>query len=225
MSTRIITISNIKGGVSKTSTGLFLATALAVNDGKKVLYLDCDSQASAVEYRQFEKSRIYPDTPEPYRVRRTDPADIFDVIQDNWNNYEIIFIDMPRLTRREDDQKVAMMITLCDSVLIPVKSGELDNMSTEHFVKLVQTIAEKKESKGKPFTFAAFASMTGQRPTEDAAAREFMEGLGVPVLTEEMRNVREFTSPYTYESLLDIGKAERERFKPFYDNVKKFFNL
>lgn len=225
MSTRIITVSNIKGGVSKTSAGLFLAAALSINDKRKVLYLDCDSQASAYEYRQFEKQHIYPDTPEPYRIRRTDPADIFDVIQDNWDNYDIIFIDMPRLTRKEDDQKVAMMITLCDSVLIPVKSGELDNMSTDHFVKLVRTIAEKKASKNKAFQFAAFASMTGQRPTEDAAAKEFVNGLDIPLLQQEMRNVKEFTRSYTYESLLNIGKSERERFKPFYDEVKQFFDL
>ena len=51
MSAKVVSIANLKGGVSKTSTGIFLATALAQNEGKKVLYLDCDSQESARDIR------------------------------------------------------------------------------------------------------------------------------------------------------------------------------
>lgn len=67
MSARIISVVNIKGGVSKTSTGIFLATALAQNKGKKVLYLDCDSQGSASQYRQWEKQSMDIDTYEEDR--------------------------------------------------------------------------------------------------------------------------------------------------------------
>ena len=103
MSARIISVANRKGGVSKTSTGLFLATALAINENKKVLYLDTDSQASAYEYRQFEKGMDdYKNTPEPYRILKKDPAYLLEELQDYSDQYDIIFIDIPRFTQGKD---------------------------------------------------------------------------------------------------------------------------
>lgn len=223
MSARIISVANIKGGVSKTSTGVFLATALAKNKGYKVLYLDCDSQASASHYREIEKGDS--DIPEPYRIRKTDPMFIFEVVNDARETHDVIFIDLPRLTRAEDDRTIGMILALCDSVLIPVTSGELDNMSTAKFVDIVKRIdAEKKQNKHS-YQYAGFASMTGRMPTEDKASREFMETLEIPIFKHGLPHLKRFAQLQTFNSLLDIGKAERERFEPFYNEVLQFFNL
>jgi len=221
---RIISIANIKGGVGKTSTSIFLATAFA-HKGYKVLYLDCDSQASAYTYRNYEKSMdLYKDIEEPYRVRKTDPSFIFEVIEDNRATYDIIFIDLPRLTREEDDTKIAMILALCDSVLIPCTSGELDNMSTLEFVKILKRIEERKMAKNRPFQIGAFQNMTGRVPTEDIATKEFMEHLGVHIFKNQIKNLKRFSAPYTYDSLL-ATKATRELFEPFYLEFVKFFKL
>ncbi len=226
MSARIISVANRKGGVSKTTTGLFLATSLALNKGKKVIYLDCDSQASAYEYRQFEKNmELYQSTPPPYRILKKDPAFLFDEIQDYEKEYDMIFIDIPRFTLGKDDKMIISILAMCDSVLIPIKSGELDNLSTLGFVRMIEAIREHKQEKGRPYQYAGFLSMTGKRPTDDKDARSFVKDLGIPLLKHELRDVRELSNPYTYESLLNKGKAEKERFEAFFNEFIQFFNF
>jgi len=226
MSARIISVANRKGGVSKTSTGLFLATALAKSKGRKVLYLDTDSQASAYEYRQFEKKMDeYKDTAEPYKIFKKDPAYLLEEVQEYSSQYDTIFIDIPRFTHGKDDKMMIAILAMCDSILIPIKSGELDNLSTLGFIKMIKEIASFKEAKGKPYQYAGFLSMTGRRPTDDADAREFVKGLDIPLIESELKDVRELSTPYTFESLLNMNKAERERFEPFFNEVVQFFNL
>ena len=45
---KIISICNSKGGVGKSVVTLMVATALAEQKEKKVLIIDCDSQASVL---------------------------------------------------------------------------------------------------------------------------------------------------------------------------------
>ncbi len=218
----IISVANRKGGVGKTTVGLFLATALA-HDGKKVIYLDCDSQASAYQYRKFEKDNIYgAEEKEPYKIRFVNPIYLFDELDQARNEYDFIFIDIPRLTHGEGDDKIASVLAMCDTVLIPIKSGELDNLSTIGFLNMIKDIEKYKQEKGYPYRYVAFLSMAGKRPSEDADAKAFMEDLKIPTFQSQLKDVRELAKPYTYESLLKKSKAERERFEPFY---KEFLNL
>ena len=60
-----IAISNYKGGVGKTTTAVNLATLFAKN-GKRVLLIDLDPQASATDYFGLYGEASPPDST-PYR--------------------------------------------------------------------------------------------------------------------------------------------------------------
>jgi len=47
--TKILSICNSKGGVGKSVVTMMMATALAEQKNKKVLVIDCDSQATVYE--------------------------------------------------------------------------------------------------------------------------------------------------------------------------------
>ena len=54
---RIISIVNMKGGVGKSTTAVYLGIGLA-KQGKKVLLLDCDSQGSLTASLGFRKPSL-----------------------------------------------------------------------------------------------------------------------------------------------------------------------
>ena len=220
---RIISVANRKGGVGKTTVGLFLATALA-HDGKKVIYLDCDSQASAYQYRKFEKDNVYGEEEKvPYKIRFVNPIYLFDELDQAREEFDFIFIDIPRLTHGEGDDKIASVLAMCDTVLIPIKSGELDNLSTIGFLTMIKEIEAYKKEKKYPYQYAAFLSMSGKRPSDDIDAKAFMKDLKIPTFKSQLKDVRELSKPYTYESLLNKTKAERTRFEPFYHEFLELF--
>lgn len=221
---KIFSVASTKGGVSKTSTGIFLASALAINKRKKILYCDTDSQTSAYEYRQWERD-MYADVKEPYRIDKITPQNLLKEIDQYARLYDIIFIDIPRFTKGRDDKTMIALLAACDGILIPIKSGELDMMSTKDFIEIIRKIEQYRIDKGKGYHYAAFLTMTGRRPTNDSYAREFVQDMGVPVLKNELKDVREFDTPYTYESLLNKSKRHKERFAPFFKEVTAFFHF
>lgn len=220
---RVISVAHRKGGIGKTSVTLHLATALAVKKKQRVLVFDTDSQHSAREYRQHEQAHVYEGEAPPYPIEAVQPKYLYDDIRHNFDKFDVIFIDVPRLTESAGDSQLTTALNFCDSVLIPIVAGELEALSTSKFVKLIEGIAENKRSKGLDFAYFGFLNKRNQR-RENAEAVEFMESLNVPMFKNSLADVKALSRPYTYETVLDGAEGKR-RFEPFFKEFVKKFEL
>ena len=223
MNAKIISVAHRKGGMGKTSITLHLATALATKANKKVIVLDTDSQQSAFKYREFEQNKIYTEQEPPYVIERVQPKFLYDELRHLRDKYDVIFIDVPRLTEGSEDSQLSSAITYCDYVLIPIVAGDLEGLSTTEFVKLVQGIAAYKKEKGFPFVYYGFLNKRTQR-SENQAAVSFMNELKVPMFDTALADVKALSKPYTFESVLD-SKEGTTRFEPFFNEFLKKFKL
>lgn len=217
--TRIISVAHRKGGVGKTTVSILLATALATEGKKKVLYLDCDNQRSAVDYHAAE-ARNYGEEEPPYTIEYLAPRYLYDHLRLYAPNYDIVFVDMPRMTDDTQDSATVQLLTICDSLLLPIVAGQFDALSTNDFLKVVQEIAEYKNEKNIPFTYYGFLNRRNQRKDNERAV-QFMQGIGLPMFKESLGDLKIFTTPSTYESMLSSAEGKK-RFEAFY---KEFLNL
>ncbi|MEO1262057.1 MAG: ParA family protein [Bacteroidota bacterium] len=223
MSAKIVSVAHRKGGIGKTCITLHLATALASRKKLKVIVLDTDSQQSAFKYREFEKQSVYDGTDPPYPVERVQPKYLFDEIRHLRDKYDVIFIDVPRLTEGSEDSQLSTAITYCDYVLIPIVAGDLEGLSTIEFIKLIQGIDDYKSKKDFSFTYWGFLNKRNQRSENDEAV-EFMKQLGVPMFDNSLSDVKALSKPFTYESVLDSAEGKR-RFEPFFKEFLKKFKF
>ena len=131
---QIIAVCNQKGGCGKTTIAVNLAQAFA-NLGQRVLVVDMDPQASALDWAWN--------------------ADAFDVVdgqgikaKDRSALYDLTIIDCPPQYARPS----AEAIRIADLVLVPVQPSQLDVWATAAVVDLIK--ARQQVGKGKPL--AAF---------------------------------------------------------------------
>ncbi len=219
----IISIANMKGGVGKTTISLFLASALAIEKGYKVLYLDCDFQRSAFDYREHEKNNVYEEgEKEPYPIERVSPKYIYDEVKHNEDKYDIIFIDIPRITDASDGE-VVTVLTFCHYVILPIVAGELEALSIKRFIEMVKGIDEYKKSKNHQFAYFSFLNKRNRRK-ENIDAINYMKSLNVPVFDNSLSDVKALAKPYTYESILATAEGRR-RFEPFFNEFIKSLKL
>jgi len=218
--TRVISVANMKGGVGKTTIGLHLANCLALDKGLKVIYLDCDNQESASDYRIFEQSAF--DTPPPYPIEKVVPKYIAQEVKFHAREYEVIFIDIPRITNDQDNQ-IGTMLAVCDSILIPFKAGDLEGLSMKRFSTIIRDLATYKESKGFDFAYYGFHNLKRNK-LEDKSAKKFMKNHKIPVFDTVLPDVVGISRISTYESILKT-KEGRSRFEPFFNEFITKFNI
>jgi chromosome partitioning protein len=223
MSAKIISVAHRKGGMGKTSITLHLASALCLKKNLKVIVLDTDSQQSAFKYREFEQTKLYTGEEPPYAIERVQPKYLFDELRHLRDKYDVIFIDVPRLTEGSEDSQLSTALTYCDYVLIPIVAGDLEGLSTTEFIKLVQGIADYKKQKGFPFAYFGFLNKKTQR-SENQSVVSFMKELKVPMFDSTLSDVKVLSKPYTYETVLNT-KEGTTRFEPFFNEFLKKFKL
>lgn len=174
-----ITVGNLKGGVGKTTTAVYLATALAA-DSARVLIVDADPQSqSAYDWAQLAISRGY-DLPWTVYPWATD--DLATRVRGILDQYDHVLIDTggetPRLFR------AACMVT--DDLLIPVAPNEIEMRR----LPASFAAAAEVDAMGHPVYPRILLTRVDNRTGDGPAARAFLAAQSppLPVLGAHVRD-------------------------------------
>ena len=113
----IITAINVKGGVGKTTTTMFLATVFA-HRGKTVTVTDLDRQGSALEWSERAEDG---GDPLPFEVELSIPKRV-DRQAALVGDDEFMFIDVPP----GDENAIEAAIAVSDLIILPTRSAAAD---------------------------------------------------------------------------------------------------
>lgn len=222
MATRVLSVANSKGGVGKSTVTILLASALAKQLQKKVLILDTDSQASVWNWLESEK-RIFETTP-LVKVEKIMPAHVRMFLDKFGEDYDIVFIDVPRMTHGLNESATLQMLYYCDSVLIPVVGARMDVASTAEFYNLVEDAKIEKEKMDFSYTVYGFLNRESNRKDHQEAKTMLTSHLTMEMLDTSLRDLKLFTTPSLFESILD-SKEGRTRFESFFKEVVQKLKL
>jgi len=220
---RIISVANAKGGVGKSVVTIMLATALAKEKNKKILILDCDSQGSITDMFETEKLLIGEGREPLVEVEEITPRKVNTFLRRFGGDYDYIFIDIPRMTDKKKDNSTVMLLYNCDSILVPIIGSEVDVLSSFDFLSVLEEASNDKQDMDETLRYFGFINRRNQRKS-NAEAEDSMKKEGMKMFTNSLSDLKIFTSPSFYSSILDNKEGER-RFKPFYDEFKKKFKL
>jgi len=221
---KILSVANSKGGVGKSTTTIILASAIAKHKKKKVLIIDTDSQESVINWLVVEK-QDYDEEDQPLvTVVRESPNHVRLFLDKYGEDYDLIFIDIPRMTNSMNESANVQLLYLCDSILIPVLGSRLDVLSTQKFYSIIKDAAAKRKELGFPFKAYAFLNRENNLKDNIEAKNLMEEVIKIPMLNSTLRDLKIFKTPSLYESILDTAEGRR-RFEPFYKEVIKKFKI
>jgi chromosome partitioning protein len=216
---RIICIANQKGGIGKTSCTLWLAGALSVDYNQKVLVIDADAQQTINDLRTMEREQgteVF-----PFEVISTSPESIEAVIEEHFDSYDLIFLDMPRMTG--NDEMIVDVLAVCDSMLVPFVASTADTMSTGVFMNIVESLGEIRKEENLPFYSFGFLNKSSRRKENDFIP-EYAKDLGITIFDTPIKDKKVFQQISTNKSILD-SKDGKTDFKPFVEEFIKKFEL
>lgn len=218
---RIVSIANAKGGVGKSIITIHVAMALATQKKKKVLILDCDSQGSISELYEFEK--LAHDTEPLIEVEEITPRKVQSFIKRFGEDYDVIFIDVPRMTDARKDSATIMLLYNCEGILIPIIGSEVDVLSSMDFVSILEEASNEKQDMGEDLKYWGFINRRNQRKSNETA-EDNMKERGLKMFKNSLADIRIFTEPSFFKSIMDTAEGER-RFGPFFKEYCRKFKF
>lgn len=218
--TRIISIANSKGGVGKSTVTMFLAVALAMDKKKRVLILDTDSQRTIGDYYEGE---VEEGTEAAVVVEDVTPQRIPNFIQKWGGDYDVVFIDIPRITAKKAEGNILGVLNCCDSVLIPVIGSQVDLLSTLDFISIMEGVEAERAKDELPFKYYGFINRRNRRKENEQTA-EYLKDSNLKMFNSSLSDLKLFSNPSLMYSVLDSAEGKR-RFLPFYKEFLKTFKI
>lgn len=212
---RVICASNMKGGAGKSATTCWLANALAKHSDQKILVIDADNQKTVTNLRRGDLAALDNDlTKFSWDLKTASPEEAETIIEQVFDDesYDIIFVDMPRMTGLEDDS-ILSLLAMCDSFLIPVKPSRPDVLATADFMATLAELKQIRENEGLPIYVYAFHNFY-RNIKENEFLPEFAHEVGISLLNNRIKLKKQFEQYNTYSSLLETSEG-REDFLPF----------
>lgn len=220
--TKILSICNSKGGVGKSVVTLLVATAIAEQKNKKVLIIDCDSQASVLAMYEQE-IETNPDNTPLIEVEALSPRRVNTFLKRFGDDYDIIFIDIPRMTDKKADNPTVMLLYNCDGILVPVIGSEVDTLATQEFMEIIEECKSFKEEMKEDFKSYGFINRRNLRKSNEEA-ETMLRRAGLKMFTNSLSDLRIFTTPSVFKSPLKSAEGLR-RFEPFYKEFCRKFKV
>ncbi|WP_225013683.1 ParA family partition ATPase [Pseudomonas aeruginosa] len=171
----VISVLNQKGGTSKTTTAVNLASCLAVAHGKRVLIVDLDPQGSATDWAASRPEAENDAGNIPIVAMNKSLARDLPRIS---GGYDFVVVDgVPQIS-----ELAAAAIRAADMVLIPVQPSQYDIWACGDLVQLVKDRQQLADGHPKAAMMIARA-VAGT--TIERTAREALEGFELPILKSQ----------------------------------------
>jgi chromosome partitioning protein len=198
----VIAVVNSKGGVSKSTLAINIATAFS-RAGKATLIIDYDPRrGTASRWSRTAEEKGHVEVP----VVKIESG-IIKVVNDLKEAYQVIVIDGPAYL----DNANTSLIAIADTVLLPITPSQPDIWAIEEALNWIEN--RQLVTGGTPLAYVLL-SQCHSDPRVDAAEVEEIAQLGHPVLKTRMVNrvsysraMKEGTSVF---SLPETDKARQE---------------
>lgn len=161
----IIVLAQTKGGVGKSTLAINLAIARA-REGRDVLLVDADEQATATDFTALRTERL--GSPGYTAISLTGPAVRAQVIRLS-SKYQDIVID----AGGRDTASLRAGLTVADTALIPFQPRSFDLWTLD---KVVSLVTEAQGYRNQPLRSFALLNFADPQGMDNAEAAEALRG-------------------------------------------------
>lgn len=214
----VIAFANQKGGCGKTTLSMNMAGALAREGGYKVLLIDADPQASAMQWRKNAEENAL-----PFDILPFPHAVIHKEIKTIAARHDIVFIDCPpgggaqALDVDPTRDIFRSALRAAEVLLVPIRPTPLDYHASHTLLPLIRDIAFVNDD------LKVFIAINGKPPGRTRLGDEALalaadlfkvEGVNIRVLKTEVCTRQSFAqSPLSGQVVIDFdpnSKAAQE---------------